>query len=183
MVARHVAVDPDIGLPGWAAEVGQGGLTAPRPEIPVVDECVLNVPDDVAGKPGVGVTPVGRVETADVVATEESDQVIDNQQLAMVTTGIAREPEAGRDQRMPAYGDVLGEDEERARDNEIGEFVEHDIDLDAAIGSIDQRVFERLTNGVALPDEAFEEDSRLGLADGVQHVAIEVFTVGVDRHF
>jgi len=176
-------VDPDICLPGWAPEVGQGGSAAPRPQIPVVDECVLNVPDDVAGKPGMGITPVSGVETADVVATEESDEVVDNQQLAMITTGITREPEAGGDQRMPAYGDVLGEDEERARDNEIGEFVEHHIDLDAPIGSIDERVFECLTNGVALPDETFEEDSRLGLADGVQHVAIEIFTVGVDRHF
>ena len=168
-----------VGLP----KSGKCGSTTPCPEIPEVDECVLNVPDDVAGEPGVGVTPVGGVEASDVVAAEECDEVIDHQQLAMIAAGIAREPEAGRDQRMPAYGDVLGEDEEGAGDDEVGELVEDDVDLDSAIGRIDQRVFERLTDGVALPDEALEEDSRLGLADGVQHVAIEVFAVGVDGDF
>jgi hypothetical protein len=126
----------------------------PCPEIPEVDESVLNTPHDVAGKPGVGVTPVRRVEASDVVTAEECHQVIDDEHLAMVAAGIAREPEAGRDQRMPAYGDVLWEDEEGAGNDEVGELVEDDVDLDSAIGRIDQRVFERLTDGVGLPNEA-----------------------------
>ena len=179
-VARHVPMDPNVRLPGSAAEVGQCGATSPRPEIPEVDERVLDVPDDVAGEPGMGVAPVGGVEAPDVVAAEEGYEVVDHQQLAVVPAGVPREPEAGRDQRMAAYRDVLGEDEEGPRDDQVGKLVEDHVDLDSAIGRIDQRVLERLTNGVALPDEALEEDPRLRLADGMQHVAIEVFAVGVD---
>ena len=89
----------------------------PCPQIPEVNESVLDIPHDVAGKPGVGVAPVRRVEASDVVTAEECHQVIDDEHLAMVTAGIAREPEAGRDQRMPAHSDVLWEDEEGARND------------------------------------------------------------------
>ena len=81
---------------------------------------------------------------------------------------------------MAADRDVAWEGEEAPRDDEVGELVEDDVDLDAAVGRVDQRVLERLTNGVALPDEGLEEDPRLRLADGIQHVAVEVLAVGVD---
>src|SRR4029453_18985003 len=141
---------------------------------------VLNVPHDVTGESGMGITPVRGVQTADVVAAKERDDVVDNEQLAMIAAGTSRESEPGHDQRVPAYCDVLGKDEEGARDYQIGEFIEDHIDLHSTVGRIDQRVFERLPNGVALPDEALEEDPRLGLADGVQHVAVKIFTVGID---
>ena len=173
-------MDPNVGLPGRAAEIGQRGPAPPGPEIPEVDEGVLNVPDDVAGQPGMGVAPVGGVQAPDVVAAEERDEVVDHQQLAVVAAGVAWEAETGCDQRVPADRDVLGEDEEGAGDDQVGELVEDDVDLDPAIGRVDQRVLERLPDGVALPDEALEEDPRLRLTDGVQHVAIEVLAVGVD---
>ena len=59
---------------------------------------------------------------------------------------------------MPADGDVRRQTEEGARDDEVGELVEHDIDLDAPVGRLDQRVLERLADRVALPDEGLEED-------------------------
>src|SRR5829696_5354505 len=127
-----------------------------------------------------GITPIRGVQATDVVAAEESDDVVDHQHLAVVTASVTWEAKTRRDQRMPAYRDVLRQGDEGPRHDEIGEFVEDYVDLDAAIGGIDQRVLERLTNGVALPDEGLEEDPRLGLTDGVQHVAIEVLTVGVD---
>ena len=173
-------MDPNVWLPGSAAEIGQCGATSPRPEIPEVNEGVLHVPHDVAGEPGMGITPVRGVQAPDVVAAEERDEVVDHQQLAVVAAGVAREAKAGCDQWMAAYRDVLGEDEEGARHHQVGELVEDHVDLDPAIGCLDQRILERLTDGVALPDEALEEDPRLGLTDGVQHVAIEVFTVGID---
>ena len=163
-VARDVAVDPDVRLPGPAAEVGQRGAAPAGPQVPVVDEGVLHVPDDVAGQPGVGVAPVGGVEAADVVAADERDHVVDHQQLAVVATAVAREAEAGGDQRVAADGDVGREGEEAPRHDEVGELVEDHVDLDAAVGRLDQRVLEGLADGVGLPDEGLEEDPRLGLA-------------------
>ena len=163
-VARDVAVDPDVRLPGAAAEVGQGGAAPAGEQVPVVDEGVLHVPDDVAGQPGVGVAPVGGVQAADVVAADEGDHVVDDQQLAVVAAAVAGEPEARGDQRVPAYGHVGREAEEAPRDDQVGELVEDDVDLDAAVGRVDQGRLERLPDVVALPDEGLEEDPGLGLA-------------------
>ena len=81
---------------------------------------------------------------------------------------------------MPADGDVGREDEEPARDDQVGEVVEDDVDLHATVRGLDQRVLERLPDGVGLPDEGLEEDPGLRLPDRVQHVAVEVLAVGVD---
>ena len=177
---RHVAVDPDVGLPGAAAEVRDGGPAAAGPQVPVVDEGVLHVPDDVAGQPGMGVAPVGGVQAADVVAAEEGDMVVDDQDLAMVAAGVAREPEAGGDQRVTANGDVGGEGVEAPTDHEVGELVEDHVDLDPPVGRLDQGILEGLADRIALPDEGLEEDPGLGLPDRVEHVAVEVLAVGVD---
>ena len=166
--ARHVAMDPDVGLPGPAAEVRQGGPAPAGPQVPVVDEGVLHVPDDVAGQPGVGVAPVGGVQVADVVAADERDVVVDHQQLAVVAAGVAGEAEAGGDQRVPADGDVGREEEEPAGDDQVGELVEDQVDLHPAVRGVDQRVLERLPDGVGLPDEGLEEHPGLRLTDRVR---------------
>ena len=82
---------------------------------------------------------------------------------------------------MPADGDVGWEAVERAGDDQVGELVEDDVDLDPPVSRLDQRVLEGLTDFVALPDEGLEEDPGLGLADGIEHVLVEVFPVAVDR--
>ena len=181
-VLRDVAVHPDVRLPVHAAPVGQGGAGAAPEEIPIVDEGVAHVPDDVAGEPRVGVPPVGRVQRADVVAADEGGVVVDDQELPVVAAGVAREPEAADDHRVPAHPDVPRKGEERSRHDEVGEAVEHDVDVHAAIGGFDQGPFERLPDGVGLPNEGLEEDLLLGLLDGAEHVVVEVLTVGVDRH-
>jgi hypothetical protein len=80
---------------------------------------------------------------------------------------------------VPADRDVAGEGEEAPPHHQVGELVEHDVDLDPRVGRGDQRVLERLADRVALPDEGLEEDPRLRLADRVQHVPVEVLAVGV----
>ena len=144
-----------VGLP----KSGSGGLSPPGEQVPVVDERVLHVPDDVAGKPGVGVAPVGGVEAADVVAADERDR--------------RRRPPAacgGHDRCCAGTGsrDAISgcrrtamfwrQHEEAARHDQVGELVEDDVDLHAAVGRLDQRVLERLADLVALPDEGLEED-------------------------
>ena len=79
------------------------------------------------------VSPVRGVQAPDVVAAEEGDEVVDNEQFAVIAAGVAREAKAGCDQRMAAYRDVLGEREEGARHHQVGELIEDDIDLDSAI--------------------------------------------------
>jgi hypothetical protein len=128
----------------------------------------------------VGIAPVGGVQAADVVAAQEGDLVVDHQQLAVIPAGVPGKPETGGDQRMPADGDVGRKAVERARDDQVGELVEHDVDLDPAVGRVDQRILERLTDFVPLPDEGLEEHSGPGLADGVEHVLVQVLPVAVD---
>ena len=81
---------------------------------------------------------------------------------------------------MPADGDVAREGVEAPPHHQVGELVEDDVDLDAPVGRVDQRVLERLTDRVALPDEGLEEDPGLRLPDRVEHVAVQVLAVGVD---
>src|SRR5215204_4740822 len=181
-VARDVAMDPDVRLPAPRAEVWEGGATSTGEDVPVVDERVLNVPDDVACEAGMCVAPVRRVQGPDVVATEEGDQIVHDEQFAVITPAVARKAEAAGNDRVRADGDVARQEEEGLRYDEIGELVVNHIDLDTPVGRLDQSRLERLTDSVGLPDEGLEEDPGLGLSDGVQHVGVEVLAVGVDRY-
>ena len=179
--ARHVAVDPDVGLPGPAAEVGQRGPAPARPEVPVVDEGVLHVPDDVAGEPGVGVAPVGRVQRCRCCSRRGRRPWSSTTRSLRWSRPVLRgnrKPDAISGCRRTAM--LAGKGRSRRRTTRLANSSKTTVDLDATVGRVDQRVLERLADGVALPDEGLEEDPGLGLPDGVEHVAVEVLAVGVD---
>ncbi len=109
------------------------------------------------------------------------NQIVNDEQFAVITPAVARETQATGNHRMRADGDVRRKREERLRHDKIGELVVDHIDLDTPVGRLDQSRLERLTNSIAFQMKVSKKIP-IGLADGVQHVGIEVFAVGVDRH-
>ena len=99
---RHVAVHPDARLPRRGGRISIGGSLRPNllvsMQVPEVGERPRQVPDPRTGDPAVGVAPLRGVGRADVVAADEADPVVDDEDLAVVAAVAAQveEPPPGR---------------------------------------------------------------------------------------
>ena len=184
----HVAVHPDPRLPGRRGRHQHRRLAAPEPllavQVPEVGERAGQVPHSRAGDPAVRVAPLRGVGRADVVAADEADLVVDDEDLAVVTAVAAEVEEAppGRVDRVGEHLHVRREVLERRPHHDVGERVVDDPDLDAAVGRVDERLLEPLADGVALPDVGLEQDLLLRPLDGGEHVVVQVLAEGVRRH-
>ena len=88
------------------------------------------------GDPHVRVAPLGGVGRADVVAADEADLVVDDEDLAVVAAVAAQveEPPAGVVDGVLQHLEARAEPLEQRRDHEVGEPVVDRVDLDAAAG-------------------------------------------------
>jgi hypothetical protein len=81
-------VHPDPRLPVRGGLEQQRATAVPGApvEVPEVGEGALEVPDAGTGDADVGVAPLGGVRGADVVAADEADPVVDDEDLSVVAS-------------------------------------------------------------------------------------------------
>ncbi|CAN5380343.1 hypothetical protein BH24ACT12_BH24ACT12_22700 [soil metagenome] len=174
---------PDPRLPRRRSVVGQLRQVCAAVLVPEVDEGVLQLPHRRPDVPDVGVSPLGRIQAPHVVAADEADPVVHDQQLAMVPPGLAdveqQHPEPQH--RVAQHVHRRREPQERPWHDQIGEPVVDDEHLDPALGRLHQRCLELPAHRVALDDEGLEQDPLLGTTDRGKHVGVEVLAVGVGR--
>jgi hypothetical protein len=82
---RVVAIDADVWVPRGRSTIHQSRLVGAAVAVPEVDEGVLELPDRGAHQTQVRVTPLGGVETPDVVTADEPDRTVDNENLAVIS--------------------------------------------------------------------------------------------------
>ena len=184
---RHVAVHPDARLPVEAVVISIGGSLRRN----LLSRCRFQKSAKLrarsqhagAGDAAVGVAPLGGVRRADVVAADEADGVVDDEDLAVVAAVAPQveEPPARRVDGVGEHLHVRREVLERRAYDDVGELVVDDPHLDAPVGRVDDRLLEPLADRVALPDVGLEQDLLLGPLDGGEHVVVQVLAEGVRR--
>ena len=87
----------------------------------------------------------------------------------------------GPEHREADYVHLGREFVEAARHHEVREPVIDDEHLDTALGGVDERGLEPVTDLIVFPDEGLEEHATLGGLDSRDHVGKEVFTVGINH--
>ena len=182
-VGRQVAVDPHLAAPRAPRRLGERWRAAVV--VPVVDEGVFELDDHVPGEACVGVAPAVGVVLADVVAADVGGGAVDDEQLAVVAPPVAGEEElrASGHERVALDVDALRQAAvELLRHDEVGEGVEDDVDLDAALVGVDEGLAEAPTDGIGLPDVGLEVDPRGRGLDVGEHVLEEVLAEGVDPY-
>src|SRR6185437_2250213 len=139
-----------------------------------------------------GVAPASPIKLADVIAAEEGDLAIHDQQLPMVArvaAEVQHMPGAGkRSVRQHVY--PAGKLFEPAGDHQIGEVIIDDIDLDPGRRLRRQGLLELDPEPITLLDIGFQEDGTACLADSSQHIlkepvprTIQFERIAVDFHF
>ena len=178
----HVAVHAQARLPQRRAVLGKARLRRCAVLVPEVDERVLELPRRGSADTQMGVAPLRGVRAADVVSADEADLAVDDQQLAVVATGLAhvQEQHPGLEGRVAHDVHRRGEVEEGALHDEVREHVVDHEDLDSTLGGGDQRRLEALPDLVVLDDERLEQHALARAVDGREHVLVEGRAVRVD---